>query len=220
MLVLRQQTHLLVMLLVVLGGELLFWRAGLAQTRAVSVLIVRHAESDPGQPNQPLSIRGRERAELLASTVQGITFTHLFASHTTRSRQMLETIAAKQGLPVVQLPAPGETYEAEVVTDKTTRRASIEPVANALLKLPQGSIALVALNSENIFAVMNKLGVPVAKTGHRCALGSVCVPCLENECYPRKEFDHIWHLVFEPGYPSPLAFIELRYGSGWRPADR
>jgi predicted 3-demethylubiquinone-9 3-methyltransferase (glyoxalase superfamily) len=93
-------------------------------------------------------------------------------------------------------------------------------MASALLKLPGGSVALVALNSENIFAVMNKLGVPVAATGQGCAFGSVCVPCLENECYPRKEFDHLWHMVFEAGRPSPLAFIELRYGVGWRSSDR
>ena len=217
MLVLRRRTNLLLALLAI-KAQLLLWGISLAQTQPVSVLIVRHGESDPKQPNQPLSAVGRQRAELLASTVRGIKFTHLFSSHTTRSRQMLEAIAAKQRLPVVQLPAPGTTHERELVTDKTTRRASIEPLAAALLKLAPGSVALVSLNSENIFAIMNKLGVPVAPRDQSCELGSMCVPCLENVCYPRKEFDHIWHLVLEAGRPSPLAFLELRYGTGWRPA--
>jgi hypothetical protein len=133
---------------------------------------------------------------------------------------MLEAIAAKQGLTIVQLPAPGTMHEGEIVTDKTTRRASIEPVASALLKLPRGSVALVSLNSENIFAIMNKLGVPVATTVQSCGLGTMCVPCLENACYPREEFDLMWHLVLEGGRPSPVAFVELRYGVGWRSADQ
>jgi broad specificity phosphatase PhoE len=115
MLRVKLQSKLLALLL----GQLLGWGAtSLAQTQPVSVLIVRHGESDPKQPNQPLTETGRARAELLASTVRGIKFTHLFASHTTRSRQMLELIAAKQTLPIVQLPAPGEIHDGEAVTDK------------------------------------------------------------------------------------------------------
>jgi hypothetical protein len=217
--VLRRRSNLLLALLVI-TAQLLLWGLSLAQTQPVSILIVRHAESDPKHPNQPLSAIGRQRAELLASTVRGINFTHLFSSHTTRSRQMLEAIAAKQGLTIVQLPTPGTMHEGEIVTDKTTRRASMEPVATALLKLPPGSVALVSLNSENIFGIMNKLGVPVAPSGQSCGLGSMCVPCLENACYPRQDFDRIWHLVLEADRPLPLAFLELRYGVGWRSADQ
>ncbi len=75
-----------------------------AQQKTVSIFIVRHAEVDASQPTIPLSPVGRQRAELLAPTVDGVTFTHLLATHTTRARQMLEAIAAKQGLQIVQLP--------------------------------------------------------------------------------------------------------------------
>jgi hypothetical protein len=93
-------------------------------------------------------------------------------------------------------------------------------VANALLKLPPGSVALVAANSENIFAILNKLGVPVAAVGQSCERGSICVPCTDNSCYPRTEFDRIWHLVRVSDRAEPIALVELRYGQGWRSSEK
>jgi hypothetical protein len=187
----------------------------LAQSQAVSIFIVRHQEVDTSQPTLPLSIAGSQRAELLAHTLRGVKFTHFFASHTTRSRQAVEKIAATHALPVVQLPAPGSLLDGQTVTDQTSRRAPIEPVAAELLKLPAGSVALAALNSENIFAILNRLGVPEAPPGQTCVLGSMCVPCT-NSCYPREVFDHLWHVVRQPGRAEPIAYIELRYGAGWQ----
>jgi len=188
----------------------------LAQSQTISIIIVRHPETDQSQPDMlPLSTRGQARADLLVQTLRGVKFTHVFASHTTRSRQAVEKVAAAHKLPVMQLPAPGSMFEGKPVTDQTTRRAPIEPVAAALLKLPAGSVALAGLNSENIYAILNKLGIPVAPEGQLCAPGSMCVPCLSNQCYPAKEFDHLWHVVRQPGRAEPLAYLELRYGVGW-----
>jgi Histidine phosphatase superfamily (branch 1) len=177
-------------------------------------VIVRHAETDGKRPVSQLTAQGFARADLLAQTLRGVKFSHVFASHTVRSRQQVEKIADAQKVAVVQLPAPGSMYEGKPVTDETTRRAAIEPIAEILLKLPAGSTALVGLNSENIYAILNKLGVPVAPAGQSCAQGSMCVPCLSNQGYP-KEFDHLWHVVRQPGRAEPLAFLELRYGAGW-----
>jgi hypothetical protein len=157
---------------------------------------------------------------LLVQTLRGVKFTHIFATHTTRTRQMVEAIAAAQGVPIVQLPVPGSILDGQPVTDQTSRRAPIEPISTALLQLPPGSVALVALNSENIFAILHRLGVPLAPAGHSCALGSMCVPCTDNSCYPRSEFDHLWHLVRDAGRAAPLALVELRYGAGWQAPDR
>lgn len=190
-----------------------------SQPQTVSIFIVRHAETDGSQPTIPLSAVGRQRAELLDPTLSGVTFTHLFATHTTRARQMIEAIAARQSLQIVQLPVPGSVLDGQTVTDQTSRRAPIEPVAAALLKLPPGSVALAALNSENIYAILNRLGVPVAEPGTPCVAGRMCVPCLDNKCYPA-EFDRMWHVVLEPGRATPLAFVELRYGVGWRASER
>lgn len=206
--------------LVVIAAQ--FWAVGqpLAQTQPVSILIVRHAEADTSQPTVPLTAAGRQRAELLVHTLRGVKFTHIFASHTIRARQMVEGIASVHGLSVIQLPVPGSILDGQPVTDQTSRRAPIEPISTALLKLPPGSVALAALNSENIFAILNRLGVPVAPSGQSCAPGSMCVPCTDNSCYPRQEFDHIWHIVRESGRAEPLALVELRYGAGWRASDR
>jgi hypothetical protein len=116
----------------------------------------------------------------------------------------------------VQLPKPGSLLDGKIVTDDTSRRAPIEPISEALLQLPAGSVALVGLNSENIYAILNRLGVPEAPAGQSCDPGSMCVPCTSNECYPGKEFDHLWHVVRQPGRAEPLASIELRYGAGWQ----
>jgi hypothetical protein len=200
----------------------LFWATSQAwaQAQPVSIFIIRHAEADTSQPTVPLTAVGRQRAELLDQTFRGVKFTHIFASHTTRTRQMVEKIASTHGLPVTQLPVPGIILDGQTVSDNTDRRAPIEPVAAALLKLPSGSVALAALNSENIFAILNRLGVPVEPSGQSCAPGTMCVPCTNNSCYPRNEFDHLWHIVRGTGRAEPLAFVELRYGAGWRPSDR
>lgn len=209
------------LLAALVGIAVQFWAVNqsLAQTQPVSIFVVRHAETDASQPTIPLSTLGRQRADLLAPTLRGVKFTHLFASHTTRARQMLDAIALAQSLQIVQLPAPGAILDGQPVTDQTSRRAPIEPIATALLKLPPGSVALAALNSENIFAILNRLGVPVAAPDQACVLGGMCVPCLDNKCFP-PEFDRMWHIVLEPGRATPLAFVELRYGAGWRASER
>jgi len=84
-----------------------FWSDGqlLAQARPVSILIVRHAEYDASQPTQPLTAVGQRRAELLVQTLRGVKFTHIFASHTTRARQMVDGIVSARGLTIVATPA-------------------------------------------------------------------------------------------------------------------
>ena len=187
-----------------------------AQEQAVTIVIVRHPENDTSRTSElvvPLTAAGRERAALLAHTFQDVKFTHMLGSHTTRSRETIEVIAAKQKLPIVLLPTPGATLDGEVVTDQTSRRAAIEPVASALKELPRGSVALVALNSENIYAVLNRLGISEAQQGQSCAHGSMCVPCTNNSCFPRGDFDRVWYLVRDPGRAAPVAYFEFRYGA-------
>jgi phosphohistidine phosphatase SixA len=186
-----------------------------AQSQTVSIVIVRHAESDATQPTQPLSPKGLARADLLIQTLHDVKFTHFFSTHTTRARQVIEKIAAAHGLPVVQLPKPGSMLNGEQVTDKTTRQAPIELISEALLNLPAGSVALVGLNSENIYAILNRLGVPVAPPVQSCSKGSMCVPCTTGECYPREDFDRLWHVVRQRDRAEPIGYLQLRYGAGW-----
>ena len=190
---------------------------GAGATRGISIILVRHAETDATQTALPLTAEGERRAELLQQTLRDVNFTHVFATHTARTRQTIEGIARVQSLTVIQLPVPGSVLHGQVVSETTSRRVPIEPISAALLKLPAGSVALVALNSENLFAILNRLGVPAAPPGTVCAPGSMCVPCTNNSCYP-KEYDQLWHLVLAPGKKKPLALIELHYGAGWQPS--
>jgi hypothetical protein len=190
----------------------------LAQGGLVSIVIVRHPETDTSQsdkPIVPLSAAGRARAALLAHTLKDLKFTHMFASHTTRSRDAIAELAAIHNLAIVQLPQPGSMVDGKPVTDQTSRRAPIEPLSKALMELPAGSVALVGLNSENIYAILNRLGVPRAAEGQPCSRGSMCVPCDSNACFPA-EFDHVWHLLRDQARKEPVALFEFRYGAGWK----
>ena len=181
----------------------------------VTIIMVRHAETNQAVKHLPLSAVGEQRAKLLTQTLRGVKPTHLFASHTVRAKQMLDETAAARGLRVTQLPAPGSTVGGEVVTDQTNRQAAVEPIGEALRKLPPGSVAIVALNSENIYGILNRVGVPVVAD---CSPGAMCVPCTNNTCFPRDSFDLVWHVVLQPGAERPLSMTELRYGQGWAPA--
>ncbi len=188
-----------------------------AQTQPVTVVIVRHPETTTGSPAL-LTPAGHQRAELLVQTFRDVKFTHVFASHTTRARQTAEPVAAAQKLPIVQLPTLGSMLDGQPVTDSTSRQAAIEPIANAVLQLPAGSVVLIAANSDNIYGILNRLGVPVAAAEQKCAVGRMCVPCLTNVCFPGADLDRLWYLVIEPGRPKPMVMIETRYGAGWSPA--
>ena len=83
-----------------------------------------------------------------------------------------------------------------------------------MLRLPSGSVVLIAANSDNIYGILNRLGVPVDQ---KCRVGAMCVPCLTNSCFPGADFDRVWYLVIEPGRAKPMVMIETRYGVGWSP---
>lgn len=79
-------------------GLLLMPAVGLSQAPAergqfTAIYFVRHSDIDPTQPTFPLSEKGKLRAAELARTVNGVHFTHVFSSHTTRARQMVEAVA-------------------------------------------------------------------------------------------------------------------------------
>lgn len=198
-------------LLILLACHAAYAAQGNAPTTPVTVVVVRHAESMGG-----LTPAGRRRAGLLAQTLGDLRFTNVFASHTARARETVEPVAAAQGLRVVQLPVPGSTLHGQKVTDDTARQEAIEPLAQAILKLPPGSVALVGANMDNIYGLLHRLGVPVAAPGRSCTRGSLCVPCLTKDCFP-DQYDKVWFLVIEPGRARPLVMLESRYGAGWSP---
>ena len=188
---------------------------GLAQApadggRTTVIYFVRHAEVEPVYPT-PLSEAGKVRARTFARTVSGVRFTHVFSTHTLRAYQMVELVAQDHNLPVRQLPQPGTQLGTVIVADSTPANMAVAPLLGALRALPPGSTALVGVNSDNIYALLNGLGVPVAASGGACTKGSTCVPCLTNACFPGG-YDQLWMLVVVPGSQTPK-LMELRYGS-------
>ena len=199
-------------------GMMLVPPAILAQTAASGspttvIYFVRHAAIDPTEPTFPLSAQGKAQADVFARTVRDVHFTHVFSTHTTRARQMVEPAARHRNLPILQLPTPGSRLDTVTVSDRTSSRVAIAPLLEALRKLPTGSSALVGVNSDNIYALLNGMGVPVATAAKPCASGSTCVPCLTNACFPGGE-DQLWILLLHPG--STPRLIELRYGANDR----
>jgi hypothetical protein len=195
-------------------GLLLISSAASAQapadgSRTTVIYFVRHGQVVPAHP-APLSAAGRLRANSFARTVSGVRFTHVFSSHTLRAYQMVERVAQEQNLSVRQLPQPGARLDGGVVSDSTPSTVAITPLLEALRALPPGSSALVGVNSNNIYALLNGLGVPVGTTADPCTRGSTCVPCLSNACFPGGD-DQLWILVISPGAKVPR-LIELRYG--------
>lgn len=174
------------------------------------VYFVRHAEVEFTHPNFPLSEAGKRRASEFARTVGAVTFTHFLSSHTTRARQMLEAIAKRQESTIQQMPEPGTRIDGKVVSDTTPSRLAVPLLIDAIRALPAGSTALVGVNSDNIYAVLHGLGVPVATPERPCTTGSTCVPCLTNKCFP-PEYDHLWMLILPPA-PEKPRLVELRYG--------
>lgn len=183
----------------------------LPESDVTVIYFVRHAEVDPTQPTFPLSAAGHLKALALARAVSEVSFSHVFSSHTTRAREMVEPVATARNLTVQQLPQPGVQADGAMVSDRTSSRAAIAPLVRALSLLPIGSRALVGVNSDNVYAIMNGLGVPEATAEQPCRSGRTCVPCLNNSCASPR-YDQLWLLILgrEPTRPT---LIELRYGA-------
>ena len=205
---------------VVMLGLLLVPAAALPQQALQDVDVtviyfVRHAEVDPMQPTFPLNATGRLKAEALARAVSEVGFTHVFSSHTTRAREMVERVAFARNIPVQQLPQPRAQPDSTVVSDRTPSRAAIGPLVHALRQLPAGSQALVGVNSDNVYAILNGLGVPEGTAERPCLTGRTCVPCLTNACASPR-YDQLWLLILGRGTQGPI-LIELRYGGTGAP---
>lgn len=174
----------------------------------VRIFFVRHGEVDAADPATPLNARGQQRAAELVRVFDRVGLTHVFASHTLRSRQAVEPTAAAHRLGVVELPPLGTVIEGVAIHGASASRVALGPLADALSKLPAGSVALVGGNGDNLFGIWNRLGVPLEAS---CTLGRACVPCLDNTCFPA-EFDNLWILTLRGSGQTP-ELTWLKYGN-------
>ena len=166
---------------------------GTNDSNATTYFLLRHAEINKKAPGKQLNAQGRQRAQDLVSHMQSVRLTHIYATHTDRTRDTATPLAKARGLSVVQYPTPGSTIKGEVVSNETKGKFAIKPMIKALQKLPKGSTALVSANSGNLYAIMAGLGVSVQAD---CAKGADgCIPCKHKKCFPKKQFNNIWKLV-------------------------
>lgn len=173
-----------------------------AQTDFTQINFLRHAEIDKKNPDKPLTAKGRERAAALVKHFEGIKITHIYASHTDRTRDTVLPLAKAQGLKVQQFPTPGSTVGGEVVTNRSKGKVAIKPLIDALKKVPEGSTVVVGGNSGNLYAIMAGLGVRVATKENPCGKDDMsCLPCADKSCFPKKEFNNLW-LVIPAATPS------------------
>ncbi len=159
---------------------------------------------------RPLDAKGLARANALVRVLERVSLTHVFSSHTLRARQAVTPAAESQGLVVTPLPSLGSEVGGEVINGTSPSNLAAGPLAEALVALRPGSIALVGVNSDNLFGILNRLGVPLGTALEPCELGATCVPCLDNSCFPRRENDNLWVLVLSRADEEPT-LIWLKY---------
>lgn len=176
---------------------------------SVTVFFVPHAEMDLDQADIPLTAAGHARAAKLVRTFEDVPLTHVLSSHTLRSRQTAASVAAAHGLDVQEFPSLGSTIDGQIIGDASPSELATGPLADAIEKLPSGSRVLVSGNSNNLFAIMNRLGVPSATGTNPCNKGVTCVPCIDNSCFP-VGFDSLWVLLLG-GTPEMHQLIWLKY---------
>ena len=116
------------------------WRGDLAG--ASLVVLVRHAEREPGGCEAILRPEGEERARALARVLEVARVDALIASDCIRTRLTLEPLAsAKGGLSIREVVAAGD-------------------VVGEIGALPAGGVAVVAHHSFTIHDIMIGLGLP------------------------------------------------------------
>ncbi|OBB33341.1 hypothetical protein A5792_09290 [Mycolicibacterium peregrinum] len=150
------------------------------------VYIVEHGEPVFSDPALPLSANGIHHGKAVAAVLRDVSFTNVYASSALRSKQTVSYAAGALGLPVVQLPNGDPSTPAE---------AAAEPIVKAVTSLPAGSTALVGGNTENIYRIVNKLGIPVVDG---CGPNQQCVPCLDKTCFTDNDLNSIWRVTIYP----------------------
>jgi hypothetical protein len=154
---------------------------------------LRHAEVDMKNPDRPLIPKGYERVSSLVEYMKDKHITHIYATHTDRTRDTVIPLAKEHGLEVLQFPKPGSTVGEKEITNRTKGKIAIKPMVNALMKVPDGSVVIVSANSGNLFAIMTGLGVHVGTKDMPCGdKDASCLLCKDKSCFPKNEFHNIW----------------------------
>lgn len=111
-----------------------------AQAAPITVVVVRHAEKGPENPDPSLTPAGQRRAVALARVLTDAHPTALFASEFKRTQETAAPLAAANGLPVTIVPA-----------------GRMDSLLALLRALPPGSHAVVVSHSNLVHLIVQKL---------------------------------------------------------------
>lgn len=178
------------------AGALLTACAGTAagpETGNTTIYFVRHADTNLKHPERPLFPEGHARAERWVGYFTGVPVTHVYATHTDRTRDTVAPLAKARGMAVKQFPPIGGELDGKIVQNRTSEPSAIKPIVAAIRALPAGATAVVAGNSSNLFPIMGGIGVRGDAT---CtAERTDCVPCVTRDCFDTKRFNEVWKVV-------------------------
>ena len=204
---LRHLAVALALLLIQVGPHLY------AQSEPTRIFFVRHGETDRS-PERHLNEIGQKRAALLTDTFADVPLTHIYSSHTNRTFETVLPTAQSKSMDVVRVPGIGTEMGGVEITGSAASILAAEPLTQQLRILPEGSSALVAGNSDNLYAIMAGLGAGVGEGDSPCEEGHSCIPCETVSCFPSTMHDRMWLLIIGvEGARGPI----LTYWSYGRP---
>lgn len=109
-------------------------------TTKATIILVRHAERSTGEGDDPLSMPGQLRAQVLAQVLRDADIRRIIASDRLRTRQTAEPLAKQKNLTVAAMPA-----------DK------LDAVIDAARQVQDGVVVIVH-HSNTVPALVDKLG--------------------------------------------------------------
>ncbi len=151
----------------------------------VTVILVRHADTDSPERDPELTAEGKERAQALPGLLSESGATHLFSTQFIRTRTTLAPLAEATGIEVEVIPAQEGERQLDLLRD-----------------LPPGSVAVVAGHSNTV-------------PGMAKALGTEPRDLEEHERYggmiPHDAFDRVFMITLPAGEGAAAKLVELRY---------
>jgi len=151
-----------------------------------SIIIVRHAERQTGDGDDPLSEAGRHRAERLATTLKDAGVTHIFVTDRRRTLETAQPLARLHHLQATPVAIPAGPRGA-LNPSELQVRATIA----AMARLPRTAVVLVVGHSDTVPIFLRRLGYPPEIT------------------IPENEFDNLF--IVTPRASRPPAVVRLRF---------
>jgi broad specificity phosphatase PhoE len=151
-----------------------------------SIIIVRHAERQTGEGDDPLSEAGRHRAERLAAMLKDAGVTHIFVSDRRRTHETAQPLARQQHLSATSVPIP-PAPRGNVDPSELQVRATMA----AMARLPRSAVVVVIGHSDTVPIFLRRLGHPTAIT------------------IPEQEYDSMF--IVTPRSSRAPAVVRLRF---------